>query len=167
MPRQFIPSVEKGVTKALARGLIAGYQVVDVKVRLFDGKYHAVDSDDRSFQIAASKGLKAAAAKAKPVLLEPIMNVEITVPDGNMGDVMGDVNTRRGRVMGSESQGRYCTVKAQIPLGEMMTYEPTLRAMTQGRGSFTMEESHLEVVPAHIQEKIIKDSGFVAHEDEE
>jgi elongation factor G len=167
VPRQFIPSVEKGLTKALARGVIAGYPVVDVKVRLFDGKYHPVDSSDMAFQVAASKGLKAAVAKARPVLLEPIMMVEITVPEGNMGDVMGDVNTRRGRVMGSDSAGKYCTVKAQIPLSEIQTYEATLRAMTQGRGSFTMSPSHLEVVPAQIQEKIIKDSGFVAAADEE
>jgi elongation factor G len=167
IPRNFIPSVEKGCLKALARGLVAGYPVVDIKVRVFDGKYHAVDSSDMAFQVAASKGLKSAVAKARPVLLEPIMNMEITVPDGNMGDVMGDVNTRRGRVMGSETNGKYCTIKAQIPLAEVQTYEATLRAMTQGRGSFTMEESHLEVVPPQVQEKIIKESGFVAADEEE
>lgn len=167
IPRQFIPSVEKGCIKAMSRGLVAGYPVVDIKVRVFDGKYHAVDSSDMAFQVAASKGLKSAVARARPVLLEPIMNLEITVPEGNMGDVMGDVNTRRGRVQGSESNGKYCTVKAQIPLAEVQTYEATLRAMTQGRGSFTMEESHLEVVPSHVQEKIIKESGFVATEEEE
>jgi elongation factor G len=167
IPRNFIPSVEKGCLKAMSRGLVAGYQVVDIKVRVFDGKYHAVDSSDMAFQIAASKGLKSAVAKARPVLLEPIMNMEITVPEGNMGDVMGDVNTRRGRVMGSDSNGKYCTIKAQIPLAEVQTYEATLRAMTQGRGAFTMEQSHMEVVPPQIQEKIVKDSGFVAAEEEE
>lgn len=167
IPRQFIPSVEKGCLKAMSRGLVAGYPVVDIKVRVFDGKYHAVDSSDMAFQVAASKGLKSAVAKARPVLLEPIMNMEITVPEANMGDVMGDVNTRRGRVMGSDSNGKSCTIKAQIPLSEVQTYEATLRAMTQGRGSFTMEESHLEVVPPQVQEKIVKESGFVAAEDED
>ncbi|MBI4821139.1 MAG: elongation factor G [Deltaproteobacteria bacterium] len=167
IPRQFIPSVEKGLVKAMARGMIAGYPVVDVRVRVFDGKYHAVDSSDMAFQVAASKGLKAAVAKARPALLEPIMNVEIRVPDDNMGDIMSDINTRRGRVMGSESLGRYAVVKAQIPLSEVQTYEAQLRAMTQGRGSFTMDQSHMELVPANIQEKIIKDSGFVALDEED
>ncbi|MBI2373164.1 MAG: elongation factor G [Deltaproteobacteria bacterium] len=167
IPRQFIPSVEKGLHKAMARGIIAGYPVVDVKCRVFDGKYHAVDSSDMAFQVAASKGLKAAVAKARPALLEPIMNVEIRVPDEAMGDVMSDINTRRGRVMGSESLGRYAVVKAQIPLSEVQTYEASLRAMTQGRGSFTLELSHMELVPSNIQEKIVKDSGFVAHDDED
>jgi elongation factor G len=167
IPRQFIPSVEKGMHKAMSRGLVAGYPIVDLRIRLYDGKYHAVDSSDVAFQIAASKGLRAAFQKAKPILLEPIVQMDITVPDDNMGDVMGDVNTRRGRVMGSETTGKYCTVKAQMPLAEVQTYEATLRAMTQGRGSFTMEHSHMDVVPAHIQEKIVKDSGFVAHDDDE
>jgi elongation factor G len=167
VPRQFIPSVEKGINKAMARGVIAGYPVVDVKVRLYDGKYHAVDSSDMAFQVAASKGFKLAAAKARPVLLEPIMNLEITVPDENMGDVMGDVNTRRGRLSGSENVGKYAVIKAQMPLAEVQQYEATLRSMTQGRGSFTMEFSHMETVPSHIQEKIVKESGFVATEEEE
>lgn len=167
VPRQFIPSVEKGIRNATARGVIAGFPVVDVKVRLYDGKYHAVDSSDMAFQVAASKGFKLAAAKARPVLLEPIMHIEITVPDDNMGDVMGDVNTRRGRLSGSDSIGKYAVIKAQMPLSEVQQYEATLRSMTQGRGSFTMEFSHMETVPPMIQEKIIKDSGFVATEDEE
>jgi elongation factor G len=167
VPRQFIPSVEKGITKSLARGVIAGYPVVDIKVRLYDGKYHAVDSSDMAFQVAASKGFKLAAAKARPVLLEPIMHLEITVPEENMGDVMGDVNTRRGRLSGSDSVGHYAVIKAAMPLAEVQQYEATLRSMTQGRGSFTMDFSHMEMVPANIQDKIIKDSGFVATEDEE
>lgn len=167
VPRQFIPSVEKGIEKARMRGVIAGYPVVDFKVRLFDGKYHAVDSSDMAFQVAASKGFKLAAAKAKPVLLEPIMNLEITVPEENMGDVMGDVNTRRGRLSGTDSMGKYSVIKAQMPLAEVQQYEATLRSMTQGRGSFTMDFSHREIVPAQIQEKIIKESGFVATEEEE
>jgi elongation factor G len=167
VPRQFIPSVEKGIRKAMARGVLAGYPVVDFMVRLYDGKYHAVDSSDMAFQIAGSKGFKAAAARARPVLLEPIMNLEITVPEENMGDVMGDVNTRRGRLSGTESSGKYSIIKAQMPLAEVQQYEATLRSMTQGRGSFTMEHSHMETVPAQIQEKIVKESGFVAAEEEE
>lgn len=167
VPRQFIPSVEKGCLRAMSQGLIAGYPLVDIKVRLYDGKYHAVDSSDMAFQVAAGKGFRAAAEKARPVLLEPIMNVEITVPEANMGDVMGDVSTRRGRVNGSEPAGKYMVIKAQIPLAEVQQYEATLRSMTQGRGSFTMEASHMEQVPAHVQEKIVKESGFVASDADE
>ena len=167
IPRQFIPSVEKGIRKAMERGVIAGYQVVDVKVRLFDGKYHPVDSKDVAFQMAGSKGFKAAASKARPVLLEPIMNMEIVVPEENMGDVMGDVNTRRGRVSGSEPVGKYTVIKAQMPLAEVQSYEATLRSMTQGRGSFTMEPSHMEGVPPNVQEKIVKESGFIASDDDD
>lgn len=167
IPRQFIPSVEKGCVKAMERGVIAGYPLVDVKVRLYDGKYHAVDSKDMAFQLAASKAFKAAAPKARAVLLEPIMNVEVMVPEENMGDVMGDVNTRRGRVLGSERIGRYMVIKAQIPFAELQQYEATLRSMTQGRGSFTMERSHMDLVPPNVQEKIIKESGFVATDDDD
>ncbi len=167
IPRQFIPSVEKGCLKAMGKGLLAGYPLVDIKVRVYDGKYHPVDSSDMAFQIAASKGFKAAAEKAHPVLLEPIMNMEIVVPEGNMGDVMGDVNTRRGRVHGSESSGRYVTIKAQMPLSEVQQYEGTLRSMTQGRGSFTMQHGHMESVPPNVQQKIVSESGFVAGDDDD
>src|SRR5207302_6735522 len=124
-------------------------------------------SSDMADQVAASKGFNLAAQKGKPVLLEPIMNLQITVPEENMGDVMGDVNTRRGRLSGTDSMGKYSVIKAQMPLSEVQQYEATLRSMTQGRGSFTMEFSHREIVPAQIQEKIVKDSGFVATEEEE
>ena len=167
IPRQFIPSVEKGIRRAMERGIIAGYPVVDIKVRLYDGKYHPVDSKDVAFQMAGSKGFKAAAGKGRPVLLEPIMNMEITVPEDNMGDVMGDVNTRRGRVNGSEPLGKYVVIRATMPLAEIQTYEATLRSMTQGRGSFTMEASHMEGVPPNIQEKIVKESGFVAADEDD
>ncbi len=167
IPRQFIPSVEKGCVNAMRRGVIAGFPLVDVKVRLFDGKYHPVDSKDMAFQLAASKAFKAAAPKARAVLLEPIMNMEVLVPEENMGDVMGDVNTRRGRVLGSERVGKYMCIKAQIPYAEIQQYEATLRSMTQGRGSFTMEKSHMDVVPPNIQEKIIKETGFVATDDDD
>ncbi|MEQ9503581.1 MAG: elongation factor G [Deltaproteobacteria bacterium] len=167
IPRQFIPSVEKGCVSAMKRGVIAGFPLVDVKVRLFDGKYHPVDSKDMAFQLAASKAFKAAAPKARAVLLEPIMNMEVMVPEDNMGDVMGDVNTRRGRVLGSERVGKYMCIKAQIPYAEIQQYEATLRSMTQGRGSFTMEKSHMDVVPPNIQDKIIKESGFTDQDDED
>ena len=167
VPRQFVPSVEKGIRKAMERGVVAGYPVVDLKVRLFDGKHHPVDSKDVAFQMAASKAFKAAAASARPVLLEPIMNIEIAVPESNMGDVMADVSTRRGRVNGSEPSGKFVVVKAQIPMAEVQQYEATLRSMTHGRGSFVMEPSHMEPVPPNVQEKIVKDSGFVPVEDDE
>ncbi|MBK8014022.1 MAG: elongation factor G [Deltaproteobacteria bacterium] len=167
IPRQFIPSVQKGMERSLARGFIAGYPLTDLRVRLFDGKYHPVDSKDVAFQMAGAKGLKSAIPKARPVLLEPIMQMEIVVPEENMGDVMGDVNTRRGRVLGSETQGKYTVVKAQMPLAEAQTFEASLRAITQGRGAFTMEHGHMEQVPPHAQEKIIKESGFVASDEDE
>ena len=167
VPRQFVPSVEKGIRKAMDRGVVAGYPVVDIKVRLYDGKHHPVDSKDVAFQMAASKAFKAAASKARPVLLEPIMNIEITVPEANMGDVMGDVNSRRGRVNGSEPLGKLVVIKAQIPMAEVQQYEATLRSMTHGRGSFVMEPSHMEPVPPNVQEKLVKDSGFVPVEEDE
>ncbi len=167
VPRQFVPSVEKGIKKAMERGVIAGYPVVDLKVRLFDGKHHPVDSKDVAFQMAASKAFKAAAAQARPVLLEPIMNIEIAVPEANMGDVMADVNSRRGRVNGSEPSGKFVVIKAQIPMAEVQMYEATLRSMTHGRGSFVMDLSHMEAVPPNVQQKIVKDSGFVAVDDDE
>lgn len=167
VPRQFIASVEKGLRKAMSQGVLAGYPVVDIKARLVDGKHHPVDSSDMAFQVAASKGFKAAAEKASPVLLEPIMTMEIVAPEENMGDVMGDVSTRRGRVAGSEPAGKYVLIRAAIPLAEVQTYEATLRSMTQGRGSFTMELSHMEPVPHHIQQKIVSESGFVAPEDDD
>lgn len=167
VPRQFIPSVEKGITKAMDRGVLAGYPVVDLHVRLYDGKHHPVDSSDMAFQVAASKGFKAAADQARPVILEPVMNVEIRVPEEAMGDVMADVSGRRGRVVGSEPGKKSVAIKAQIPLAELQTYEASLRSMTQGRGVFVMEPSHLEAVPPPIQERIVKDSGFVHADDED
>lgn len=164
IPRHFIPSVEKGIHKAMERGVIAGYPVVDLKVRLVDGKHHAVDSKDGAFQLAGAAAFRAAATESHPVLLEPIMDVEISVPEANIGDVMGDVSTRRGRLSGSETEGKGAVIHAQLPLAEMQTYETALRSMTHGRGSFTMKHSHMEPVPAHVQAQVIKDSGFVAHE---
>lgn len=167
IPRNFIPSVEKGIVKTAARGVIAGYQVVDFKIRLFDGKYHDVDSSDAAFQIAGSKAFKAAMAKAGPILLEPMVKMEITVPTSALGDVMGDLNGRRGRISGSETQDQFSVVNAQAPLVEVLEYEPKLRALTQGTGTYSMAMDRYEPVPAQLQEKIIKESGFKPIDDEE
>ncbi|MGO9417598.1 MAG: elongation factor G, partial [Syntrophobacteraceae bacterium] len=156
IPRQYIPAVEKGIAEALHEGTLAGYPVVDFKVDLVDGSYHTVDSSEMAFKIAGSMAFKKAMADAKPTLLEPIMELEITVPDDAMGDVIGDLNSRRGRVLGMESKGNKQTVKAQTPLAEVLKYAPDLRSMTAGRGMFTMKFSHYEEVPGPLQEKIIE-----------
>jgi elongation factor G len=156
IPRNFIPAVEKGVRAAMAEGFLAGYPVVDVEVRLYDGKHHPVDSSDMAFQIAGSIGFKAAAEKAQPVLLEPIMNVEITVPEENVGDIIGDLNSRRGRVLGTTPRGHNNVVGAEVPLAEMLTYAPDLTSMTGGRGDYHMEFLRYEEVPAHLTAKIIE-----------
>ena len=150
IPRNFIPAVEKGVRAAMAEGFLAGYPVVDVQVKLYDGKYHPVDSSDMAFQIAGSLGFKAAAEKAQPVLLEPIMNVEITVPEENVGDIIGDLNSRRGRVLGTTPRGHSNVVGAEVPLAEMLSYAPDLTSMTGGRGDYHMEFLRYEEVPAHL-----------------
>jgi elongation factor G len=155
IPRNFIPAVEKGVRAAMAEGFLAGYPVVDVKVALYDGKFHPVDSSDMAFQIAGSLGFKAAAEKAQPVLLEPIMNVEITVPDENVGDIIGDLNSRRGRVLGTTPRGHNNVVAAEVALAEMLSYAPDLTSMTGGRGDYHMEFLRYEEVPAHLTQKIV------------
>jgi len=146
IPRNYIPAVEKGVKQAMGEGIIAGYPVVDLKVILYDGSYHDVDSSDIAFQIAAAMAFRKAALEASPVLLEPIMDVEITVPDEYMGDITGNINARRGRIMGMGLQ----IVQAQVPLAEMFKYATELRSMTGGRGSYTMKFSHYEEAPAKI-----------------
>jgi len=155
IPRNFIPAVEKGVRAAMAEGFLAGYPVVDVRVKLYDGKHHPVDSSDMAFQIAGSLGFKAACEKAQPVLLEPIMNVEITVPDENVGDIIGDLNSRRGRVLGTTPRGHNNVVGAEVPLAEMLSYAPDLTSMTGGRGDYHMELLRYEDVPAHLTQKIV------------
>lgn len=167
IPRNFIPSVEKGIVKNAARGFLAGFQVVDFKVRLFDGKYHDVDSSDAAFQMAGSKAFKAAMAKAGPILLEPMVKMEITVPTVSLGDIMGDLNSRRGRILGSETLDQFSVVNAQAPLVEVLEYEPKLRALTQGTGTFSMVMDRYEPVPAQLQEKIVKESGFKAVDEDE
>jgi elongation factor G len=158
IPRNFIPSVEKGIQEARKKGVLAGYPTVDFKVILYDGSYHEVDSSDIAFKIAASKAFKLAMKEARPTILEPIMNVEIYTPEANMGDIMGNLNGRRGRVQGMESKGNMRILKAQVPLSEMLDFEPTLTSITGGRGSFIMEFSHYDEVPAHLQQKIIAES---------
>jgi len=155
IPRNFIPSVEKGVRDALEKGILAGYPMTDIKVKLYDGKYHEVDSSDMAFQIAGSLGVKAGCETAGMMLLEPIMNVEVTVPDEYTGDITGDLNRRRGRLAGVERIGNMQVIKAQVPLAEMLRYAPDLDSITSGKGLFTMEFSHYEEVPSHLAEKIV------------
>ncbi|AAC06402.1 elongation factor G [Aquifex aeolicus] len=155
IPKEFIPSVEKGVKEAMQNGILAGYPVVDVRVRLFDGSYHEVDSSDIAFQVAGSLAFKDAAKKADPVLLEPIMEVEVETPEKYVGDVIGDLNSRRGKIMGMENKGVITVIKAHVPLAEMFGYATTLRSLTQGRGTFIMKFSHYDEVPQQIAEKII------------
>jgi elongation factor G len=156
IPRQFIPSVEKGVRKAMEDGFLAGYPVVDFQAKVYDGKYHPVDSSDISFQIAGSLALRNAMDAADPYLLEPIMNVEILVPEAYMGDIIGDLNAKRGRILGMEAVGGLQSVRAQVPMAEMLRYSIDLRSITGGRGTFKMEHSHYEEVPSHITSKIIE-----------
>src|SRR5436853_2171061 len=156
IPQQWRPAVEKGIKDAAARGAIAGYPMIDFKVELIDGKFHAVDSDDLSFQMAGRKAFRTAIERVKPVLLEPVMNVEITAPQENSGDILGDINSRRGRVSGMDSKGAQSVVKAQVPLSEMLSYQSTLNSITGARGSFTMELDHYDEVPAAIAQKIVQ-----------
>jgi elongation factor G len=151
----FFPSIQKGINSVLEEGVIAGYPVVDVKAVIFDGKMHPVDSKDIAFQIAGREAFKEAFQNAGPVLLEPIMDVRISVPETLMGDIMGDLNTRRGRVQGMDSEAGRSIVNAQVPLAEMMRYGNDLRSMTGGRGIYTMTLSHYEQVPAHLIQNII------------
>jgi elongation factor G len=155
VPRNFVPAVEKGVAEAMQSGVLAGYPVVDLKVKFYDGKSHEVDSSEIAFKIAALMAFKKGMVEANPVLLEPIMNIEVFVPDEYMGDVIGDLNSRRGRVLAVESRSKGQLIKAQVPLAEVLKYAPDLTSMTSGRGSFSMEISHYEEVPAHLTEKIV------------
>ncbi len=156
IPRQYIPAVEKGIVEAMNQGILAGYPVIDFRVMLYDGSYHDVDSSEMAFKIAASMGFKKGLEQCKPVLLEPIMKMEVIVPDENMGDIMGDMNSRRGKIMGVETKGSNQVVKAVVPMAEVLRYAPDLRSMTGGRGTFTMEFSHYEEVPAQIADKIVE-----------
>ncbi len=158
IPRNLIPAVEKGVEEASGRGPLAGYPVVDLKVRCIDGKHHSVDSNEMAFKLAGSMGFKTAVEKAQPTLLEPIMDVDIHVPEESVGDIMGDVSSRRGRVQSSEFKGGNQVIKAQVPMAEMLEYASALTSLTGGKGAFHMEFSHYDEVPAQVREKIVAEA---------
>jgi len=158
IPQQYRPAVEKGIVEAMSEGVLAGYPVVDVKVSLVDGSYHTVDSSEMAFKIAGSLGFKKGVLACQPILLEPLVNIAIEIPDEYMGDVIGDLNSRRGKVHGMDSKGTNQIIKGQVPLAEILKYAPDLRSMTSGRGTFTYEHSHYEEVPPYIAEKIIAES---------
>jgi len=162
IPREFIPPVEAGIREAAESGVLAGYPVVDFRARLIDGSYHEVDSSEMAFKIAGSMAFKEAAARAKPVLLEPVMKVEVVTPEPYMGDVIGDLNARRGRIEGIEQQGNARVIRALVPLAEMFGYATALRSATQGRATYTMEPSHYEEVPANIADEVRAKAGVAA-----
>lgn len=163
VPREYIPAVKAGLEASLDNGVLAGYPLVDIKAKLYDGSYHDVDSNETAFKVAASMALKNAAKKANPVILEPMMGVEITIPEDYLGDVMGHISARRGRIEGSEARGNTTIVKGMIPLAEMFGYATALRSATQGRGTFSMTFDHYEDVPKSISEEIIKKNGGSAN----
>jgi len=156
IPSEFIPAVEQGIEEALASGIHAGYPMVDVRVELVDGSFHDVDSSEMAFKIAGSMAIQKAAGKADPVLLEPVMGVEVVTPEEFLGDVIGDLSRRRGRVQGQEPRGNAVAVQAHVPLGEMFGYATDVRSSTQGRASFTMQFDRYEEVPANIADSIIE-----------
>jgi elongation factor G len=156
VPKEYIPAVDKGVQEAMKGGVLAGYPVVDIKVTLYDGSYHEVDSNEMAFKIAGSMGFKAGVVKAKPVLLEPMMKVEVETPEEYMGDVIGDLNSRRGMVQGMEDGPSGKLVRAEVPLAEMFGYATSLRSATQGRASYSMEFAKYNEVPANIAEALVK-----------
>jgi elongation factor G len=158
IPSKFVPAVEKGIVEAMGSGELAGYRVVDLKVTCYDGSHHSVDSSDLAFKIAGSMGFKSGFAKARPVLLEPIYNVEVMVPDDFTGDVVGDLSSRRGRIMGMDPRSGHQVIRAQVPLAELYKYSTSLRSLTQGRGAHTREFSHYEEVPKEIADKIVAET---------
>ena len=155
IPRQYVPAVEKGIQEARTRGYLAGFPMVDFKVTVFDGSYHAVDSNELSFKMAGRLAFKDAMSRARPTILEPVMNVEVYAPSEFAGDLMGDLNSRRGRIAGMDSRATMTVIRAQVPMAEMLTYEQQLTSSTGGRGSYQMEYSHYEEVPSHLQQKVI------------
>ncbi|KJJ84123.1 translation elongation factor G [Candidatus Omnitrophus magneticus] len=166
VPRQYIPAVEKGIADKMKEGIIAGYPMVDVKATIFDGSYHAVDSSEMAFKIAGSMAIKKAVATASPVLLEPVMKVEIVIPEEFLGAVIGDINSRRGKVQGMDSQGvSNQKIEAIVPMAEMLTYANQLQSITSGRGMYSMEFFQYEEVPAHIAQKIIDERAKDAKEE--
>jgi elongation factor G len=164
IPGKFIPAVEKGLVETMERGALAGYRVVDLKATLFDGSFHAVDSSEQAFKTAAFLALREAFEKAKAVLLEPIYMVEVKCPEDVMGDVMGDLSSRRGRIMGTESVGHFQVVKAHVPLAELYRYSTSLRSMSQGRGTHGASFDHYEEVPSDLIAKIVEQAKLEAQE---
>ncbi|MBQ1475749.1 MAG: elongation factor G, partial [Firmicutes bacterium] len=156
IPKEFIPKIDEGIREAMETGPLAGYQVVDVGVELFDGSYHEVDSSEMAFKIAASMAFREAAAKAAPILLEPIFKVEVTAPEEYMGDVIGDISSRRGRIEGTDIRNGAATVDAMVPLSQMFGYATDLRSKTQGRGTYVMQMDHFEKLPDNLLDKINK-----------
>jgi len=167
IPKNYIPAVEKGIQEARLKGVVAGYPMVDFQVELYDGQYHDVDSSEMSFKIAGSLAFKDAVPNCKPILLEPIMKVEIAVPEDYAGAVMGDLASRRGRPQGMEPRGRLQVIRAEVPMAEMLSYDAELTSMTGGRGTYHMEQSHYDEVPAHLQEKIIATARSEGSEQEQ
>jgi elongation factor G len=159
IPHGFIPAVEKGVREAMQHGPVGGYPVKGVRVRLVDGSYHSVDSSEMAFKLAGSIAMKEALSSARPVLLEPIMLVTLAVPEDCVGDVIGDLNSRRGRPQGMEPAGGMTEVRAEVPMAEMLTYAPDLRSITGGRGDYGMELLRYEEVPAHVAQKLAQDAA--------
>jgi elongation factor G len=166
IPRQFIPAVEKGVRETCERGVIAGYPLTDIRIAVTDGKYHTVDSSEMAFKTAGSLALRAAVAAAKPALLEPVMTMSVTVPDNHVGDVMGNLNSRRGRVAGVEARGHSEVIKAHVPMAEVLSYASDLTSMTGGQGSFDMEFSHYEEAPAAVQDRVVAEAAKHRHAEE-
>jgi elongation factor G len=167
IPRNYIPAVEKGIVESAARGFLAGYPVVDFKVILYDGSYHEVDSNELSFKMAGRIAFRKCMEQAKPCLLEPVMKVEIEAPDDFAGTLMGDLNSRRGRVQGMETKGRTTIINAEVPMAEMLAYGAQLTAMTQGKGSYRMEVDHYDIVPQLVAEKILANAKRPIDEEEE
>jgi elongation factor G len=158
IPTSFIPAVEKGIVEAMEAGTVAGYPVKGVRVRLFDGQYHTVDSSEMAFKIAGSIAMKQALEQAGSVLLEPIMVVTLSVPEDSVGDVIGDLNSRRGRPLGMEPVGGMTEIKAEVPMAEMLTYAPDLRSLTAGQGEYTMDFERYEEVPSHLAQKVVDEA---------
>lgn len=170
VPKNYIPAVEKGVLEARERGVLAGYRLVDFKVNLYDGSYHDVDSSEMAFKIAASMAFKMAAKAAKPVLLEPIMSVEVVIPSEFMGDISGTISGRRGRIQGMEQKGKNQVVRALVPMSEMLDFNPVLTSITGGRGDYAMEFAHYDPLPTHLQQKVIDEAireGRIREEEED
>ena len=158
VPKEYIPSVEKGVVKTLQEGVVAGFPVVDVKAILYDGSFHDVDSSGICFEIAGSYAMRKGVNEAHPILLEPIMKLTVTVPDNFSGEIMGDVNSKRGRIMGMVPENGETVIEAEVPQGELLRYATDLRALTQGRGSYVVEFSHYEGVPQNITQRVVEES---------